>query len=117
MNSSLVSRRRFLETVGLAATTTLVGSSWLQARQGNAASSYIRRDIGTLSATSSTVLSYKKAIAAMKALPDDNPLSWTYQAAIHGTTLPGSQPAWNTCKHGTYFFFSWHRMYSRCQLG
>lgn len=111
MSSSLVSRRRFLETVGLAASTTLVGSFLLQARQGNAASSYTRRDIGTLSTTSSTVLSYKKAIAAMKALSDDNPLSWTYQAAIHGTTLPGSQPAWNTCKHGTYFFFSWHRMY------
>lgn len=111
MNSHPISRRRFLETAGLTATATLVGSSLLQARQGNAASSYTRSDIGTLRVTSSTIVSYKKAIAAMKALPDSNPLSWNYQAAIHGTTTASSQPAWNTCEHGTYFFFSWHRMY------
>lgn len=106
-----ISRRRFLETAGLTATATLVGAPLLHRGQSSAASTYTRRDIGTLSATSSTVVSYKKAIAAMKALPDSNPLSWTYQAAIHGTTIAGSQPAWNTCEHGTYFFFSWHRMY------
>ncbi len=111
MDSHPISRRRFLETAGLAATTTLVGSSLLQAQQSNAQSFFTRSDIGTLSATSSTVVAYKTAIAAMKALPDTNPLSWTYQAAIHGTSLTGAQPAWNTCEHGTYFFFSWHRMY------
>jgi tyrosinase-like protein len=47
----------------------------------------------------------------MQALPSTNPLSWAYQAAIHGTTLPGSFPAWNTCQHGTHYFWSWHRMY------
>lgn len=111
MSGFLISRRKFLETTGLAATATVVGASLLQARQGRAVSTYTRSNIATLSATSSTIVSYKKAIAAMKALPDSNPLSWTYQAAIHGTTVAGSQPAWNTCEHGTYFFFSWHRMY------
>jgi tyrosinase len=38
-------------------------------------------------------------------------LSWDYQAAIHGTTLSGSSTAWNTCEHGSMFFWSWHRMY------
>ena len=46
----------------------------------------------------------------MKALPATDPLSWTYQAAIHGS-LSGTGVAWNTCEHGTDFFFSWHRMY------
>jgi hypothetical protein len=49
----------------------------------------------------------------MKALPTADPHSWTYQAAIHGTTVshyPSSYP-WNTCQHNSYFFWSWHRMY------
>jgi tyrosinase len=61
--------------------------------------------------TGKVIKGYKKAIKAMKALPTSDPLSWAYQAAIHGTTLSGSNVAWNTCEHGTYFFFSWHRMY------
>jgi len=95
----------------MVATATVVGATIIEAGNVFAASPYVRRDVGTLSASNSTITSYKKAIAAMKALPASNPLSWTYQAAIHGTTQSGSFPAWNTCEHGTYFFFSWHRMY------
>ena len=47
----------------------------------------------------------------MQALPYTNPCSWAYQAAIHGTSLAGNLPGWNTCQHGTPFFWSWHRMY------
>ncbi len=62
-------------------------------------------------ATDPVLVSYRKAIKAMKLLPTSNPLSWNYQAAIHRTTLSGSYTAWNTCQHGTHFFWSWHRMY------
>jgi tyrosinase len=47
----------------------------------------------------------------MKALPADNPCSWTYQAAIHGTTVTPALTAWNTCHTDARFFWSWHRMY------
>jgi tyrosinase len=76
-----------------------------------AAGPFTRKDVGGLTAGSPDLLAYAKAIKAMKALPNNNPLSWTYQAAIHGTTLPGGLPAWNTCQHGTPYFWSWHRMY------
>lgn len=68
-------------------------------------------DVGGMSASTPALVSYGNAITAMQALPAANPLSWAYQAAIHGTTLSGSHPAWKTCEHGTLEFLSWHRMY------
>jgi len=47
----------------------------------------------------------------MKALPTSDPRSWAYQAAIHGTMASPPMTAWNTCEHGTLYFWSWHRMY------
>lgn len=69
----------------------------------------VRKNIYSL--TVAEINSIKAGITAMKALPVTNPTSWLYQAAIHGTTLPNNLPSWNTCQHGTQFFFSWHRMY------
>ena len=71
----------------------------------------VRRDIGTLTPNDPIIVSYRKAITAMKALDADDPRSWTYQAAIHWTTVLPEQRGWNSCEHGTYFFWSWHRMY------
>jgi tyrosinase len=101
------SRRRFLKTTAVA----VAGASLFDVRELLAAGPYTRLDVGPLTASSPTLVSYGNAITAMKALPSSNPLSWAYQAAIHGTTLPGSFPAWNTCQHGTPYFWSWHRMY------
>ncbi|HEY6961630.1 MAG TPA: tyrosinase family protein [Gaiellaceae bacterium] len=70
-----------------------------------------RRDVGGLGATDPIIVGYRKAVQAMKALPASDPRSWSYQAAIHGTLASGSHVAWNTCEHGTYYFWSWHRMY------
>lgn len=110
MSTQQITRRQLLEKTGLA-TAALVGSSLLDSGNALAAGPFVRRDVGTLTASSPTIVSYAKAVKKMKALPTTNPLSWTYQAAIHGTTLSGTHPAWNTCQHGNYFFFSWHRMY------
>jgi hypothetical protein len=71
----------------------------------------VRRDVGNLSPSSPIIKSYAKAVQKMKALPASDPRSWTYQAAIHGTMSMASMPAWNTCEHGTLYFWSWHRMY------
>jgi hypothetical protein len=55
--------------------------------------------------------SLRKGVAALKALPATDRRSWTFQAAIHGTDAPGSDPLWNQCEHGTLHFLTWHRMY------
>jgi len=104
-----VTRRRFLVTAGAAASAVL-GSSIFNLDSVLAAP-YIRRNLGGMAATDPVLVSYRKAIKAMKLLPTANPLSWDYQAAIHGTLLSGSHTAWNTCEHGTDYFWSWHRMY------
>jgi tyrosinase len=104
-------RREFLITAGAAAASaSIVGTSLIDAPAVNAAT-FTRRNVVNLNTSSSVLISYSKAITAMQALPTTNPLSWAYQAAIHGTTLPGSYTAWNTCTHGSYFFWAWHRMY------
>jgi Common central domain of tyrosinase len=76
-----------------------------------AAGPTVRRNAFTMAENDPILKGYRKAITAMKALPTDNPCSWTYQAAIHGTTLTPVQTAWNTCHIDPRFFWSWHRMY------
>jgi tyrosinase len=107
--SNRFTRRRFMVTAG-AAGATLLGSSIFNLDSVWAAP-IMRRNLGGMAASDPVLVSYRKAIKAMKALPTSNPLSWAYQAAIHGTTLSGSHTAWNTCEHGTHFFWCWHRMY------
>ena len=69
----------------------------------------IRKNIYSLS--DAEITSIRKGIEEMKKLPLTDPTSWQYQAAIHYTTLTQNLPSWNSCQHGTNFFFSWHRMY------
>jgi tyrosinase len=64
-----------------------------------------------MDASDPVLLTYRRAIKAMQALPTTDPRSWTYQAAIHWTTLTQALTAWNTCQHNAQFFWSWHRMY------
>jgi hypothetical protein len=107
--SNRISRRRFMVTAGATA-ATVMGSSIFNLETVWAAP-HMRRNLGGMAASDPILVAYRKAIKAMKALPTANPLSWDYQAAIHATTLSGSHVAWNTCEHGTHFFWSWHRMY------
>ncbi len=104
-------RRQFLLSTGAAASAAVAGRSLLSPRKVSA-TTYTRKDVGGLTATSPEIVSYATAVTAMQALPATNPLSWAYQAAIHFTTLPCPCPVyWNQCQHGTEFFWSWHRMY------
>src|SRR5690242_1635977 len=104
-----LTRRQFVATAGAAATVTLFG----QSRRGEAlpALPVVRRDVGRMDGSDPILVSYRKAIKAMQSLPATNPLSWAYQAAIHGTMAAPMLTAWNTCEHGTDYFWSWHRMY------
>jgi hypothetical protein len=103
-------RRRFLTTVG-SASVTILGGWFFTADKALATPTFVRRDVGGLKSNDPVIVSYRKAIKRMRALPTTDPLSWTYQAAIHGTTLSQQLTAWDTCAHGSYFFWSWHRMY------
>jgi tyrosinase len=107
--SKSFTRRRFIVTAGAAASTVL-GSSLFNLDTVMAAT-YIRRNVGGMTASDPVLVSYRKAIKAMKLLPDSNPLSWVYQAAIHGILGPALHTSWKTCEHGTPYFWSWHRMY------
>jgi hypothetical protein len=76
-----------------------------------AATNQVRRSVGGMTGFDPVITDYRNAIKAMRLLPTSNPLSWAYQAAIHGSTLAQNLPAWRSCEHGTYYFWSWHRMY------
>lgn len=56
-------------------------------------------------------LAYAKAVAEMQTRAADDPTSWTFQAAMHGTYATPALPTWNQCQHGTWYFLPWHRMY------
>ncbi|MDQ2848146.1 MAG: tyrosinase family protein [Actinomycetota bacterium] len=72
---------------------------------------FVRVDVWTLAQNDPIVTAYANAVAAMKAKPAHDPTSWAYQAAIHGTYTTPPLPQWNQCRHGTWYFVSWHRMY------
>jgi hypothetical protein len=76
------------------------------------ASVRVRKNINHL--TERELDSLKRGVAAMKALPSDNPRSWLFQANIHGTNDPVPPSAvdlFKTCQHGSVYFFVWHRGY------
>jgi len=106
-----LSRRLFFARAGAAATLSLLGQTGLQLQPASAASLFVRRNVGGMNAFDPVITAYRKAVGAMRTLPASDPRSWTYQAAIHGTLSGPPQTAWNTCQHGNYFFWSWHRMY------
>jgi tyrosinase len=73
----------------------------------------VRKDVGKLPAGDRTLEWYGKAVGAMQDLPVTDPLSWSYQGAIHGldTIPPELKKWWGQCQHSTSFFVPWHRMY------
>ena len=73
-----------------------------------------RKDVYNLPPGDDTLDWYDKAVERMQSLPNTNPLSWDYQAAVHGTVIPltsATSGFWAECQHGASFFPPWHRMY------
>ena len=75
------------------------------------AATFVRQDVWTLAPNDPVVTFYGDAVQAMKAKPAQDPTSWDYQAAIHGTHAPQPPPLSNECRHQSWFFVSWHRAY------
>jgi len=61
------------------------------------------RNVGGMNAFDPVITCYRKAVAAMRALPGKQPAQLTYQAAIHGTLAGRHKMHGNTCQHGNYF--------------
>jgi tyrosinase len=72
---------------------------------------HVRRDIWSMEPDDPIVIAYGDAITAMQAKPASDPTSWTYQAAIHGTHANSPPPLANECRHQSWYFLPWHRMY------
>jgi tyrosinase len=69
----------------------------------------VRQNVAALSPQQ--VASLRAGVATMKARPDSDPVSWRFQANIHGTIDPVTSPLFNQCEHGTLKFLAWHRGY------
>lgn len=91
----MLSRRAFLAS-GSAA--TLLGPSWAARGQGAVGT---RRSIRDMGGNDPDLAAYRRAVAAMKALPPSDPRNWNRFADIHR----------NFCPHGNWYFLPWHRAY------
>lgn len=115
MNRQLFTRRRFLQRTGAAGGALLLGSGIFGHSLGIAPALAqpvvrVRKDIDTLTPAEITAL--RTGIRVMRSRPASSPTSWIFQANIHGHPPgSGSNPAWDKCQHGSFFFLSWHRMY------
>lgn len=106
---SLFSRRDFLKGLGALSAANLAlwaggCESCLQQIQTQIQNRPTRKNIQTLWAANPSdpiITTYKAAVAAMKALPSSNPISWEAQAQIHN----------NSCKHHNWLWLPWHRAY------
>jgi tyrosinase len=104
-----VSRRVFIKGLGFVGIALIVGTMGGCDKIADAIKNRpVRRRLRTGSAeVDADIATYRDAVAAMKALPAGNPISWAAQALIHGTVAGG----FNFCEHNTDHFFDWHRGY------
>jgi tyrosinase-like protein/polyphenol oxidase-like protein len=71
----------------------------------------VRKEISGLTPSDPIVTGYAGTVRRMRERAPDDPTSWTYQAAIHGTTTTPARNLWNQCQHATWYFLPWHRMF------
>jgi tyrosinase-like protein/polyphenol oxidase-like protein len=73
---------------------------------------HIRREVRSLDPADPTLKHYADAVAEMETRSErEDPTSWLYQAAVHGTQVNPALAEWNQCTHNTWFFVSWHRIF------
>jgi tyrosinase len=106
---STTSRRVFIKGLGFVSVSLLLSTLGGCDQLADAIKNRpVRRRLRTGSAeVDADINTYRTAVAAMKGLAANNPISWDAQATIHGTIAGG----FNFCEHGTQHFFDWHRAY------
>jgi hypothetical protein len=81
-----LNRRNFLTgSAAMAVATGVQPFIGIPALADYAAGPTLRRNATGMAGNDPILRGYRKAINAMRNLPDENPCSWFYQAAIHGT--------------------------------
>src|SRR3954464_8122817 len=96
MGKHICTTRR-LFVVGASA-LALNSPSWGASAQGRAVR---RRSVRGMSANDPDLAAMRRAVAAMKALPQSDARNWIRFADIHR----------NFCPHGNWYFLPWHRAY------
>jgi tyrosinase len=88
----------------------------------------VRRDVWKLAGNPNdqTLHWYSVAVSGMQARMFDSPISWRFQAAVHGydaSLYPPLRPGenlptpaiqgkyWDNCQHASWWFLPWHRIY------
>src|SRR5437899_1630113 len=98
-------RRAFLQALAGLAAEVVVGMPSMTRAQPMA--QFTRRDIRKLDPDSPEIKAVRAGIAVMKARPNTDKTSWSFQANMHGTTLSGNNTIWRKCQHGHWWFFPW----------
>jgi tyrosinase len=70
---------------------------------------HTRRNLSALPAWDPIIVWYAKGIAEMQSRDPDDPRSWDWQAAVHGSDT--TTQFLNQCQHGSWYFAPWHRGY------
>ena len=111
--SKAQTRRTFLATAGItvaAVVTQRLGA--LRDKPKEVPVLGTRENVAGMEADHPVLASYRKAIEAMKKQPATDPLSWTFQANMHGAPgAAGDHEGWRWCMHGNWWFLPWHRGY------
>lgn len=72
----------------------------------------VRQSVVGMAADHQVLASYRKAIEVMSQKAKTDPLSWQFQANMHGTDGgDGQNDGWRWCMHGNWWFLPWHRGY------
>ncbi|MFL5246047.1 MAG: tyrosinase family protein [Gemmataceae bacterium] len=114
MNEVSTNRRAFLLRSGAVASLSILGFHWRNVSSSDDPVNEtitVRPDVSTLLPDGPEIGALRKGVKVMMDRDPTDKTSWTFQANIHGTYDDDPQPGWNQCQHGSFFFFSWHRMY------
>jgi len=95
IGASALSRRAFLAAGG--ASLAVLGLARPHAQDAVG----VRRSLRAMAANDPDLVAYRRAVAAMKALPRSDPRNWLRFADIHR----------QHCPHGNWYFLPWHRAY------
>src|SRR5258708_35688257 len=92
----MLNRRAFLAAGG--SSLAMLGAAQPLRAQGAAVT---RRSVRGMTANDPDLAAMRRAVAAMKALPQSDPHNWVRFAEVHR----------NFCPHGNWYFLPWHRGY------